>query len=71
MDGEGDRTEIAQHPAYRGSSHRQIGATSHVSAMIWLYLSPIGQDRDLLFTHGDYYLHDNAAVRGGKGEKAR
>ncbi len=63
---ERDRAEIVQHSAYRGSSHRQFGSNSHVSTVIWLYLSPIGQDRDLLFTHGDYYLPTRLRWEGGR-----
>ncbi len=34
-------TELVQHFAYRGSSHRRKGAARHVIDMVWLYRSPI------------------------------
>jgi hypothetical protein len=36
-----ERTEIVQHSAYRGSSHRRNVAACSIFAMIWLYLTGI------------------------------
>ncbi len=42
-------TELAQHSAYRGSSHQRKGAASHKIDMIWLYHSPILVGRRRLY----------------------
>jgi hypothetical protein len=34
-------TELVQHFAYRGNSHRRHGAARHIIDMVWLYSSPI------------------------------
>jgi hypothetical protein len=36
-----DRTALVQHSKYRGSSHRQFGATCSVCAMVWLFRSSV------------------------------
>jgi hypothetical protein len=48
---------VVQRSAYSGSLHRQIGATSNTSDMVWLTLLTIAVVRwrpSLFFIHVDY-----------------
>jgi hypothetical protein len=45
-------TELVQHFAHRGSSHRRKGAVSHIIHMVWLHRSPIPVGRG----RGVFYL---------------
>ncbi len=44
-------TEIVQHFAYRGSSHRRKGSGCHIIDMFWLNLDPLSNGMKGLFTY--------------------
>ncbi len=62
-------TELVQHSAQRGNSHRHNVATGHTVDIVWLYRSPLsgaGEGWGLLlalFAHGDYYLPGEGKVQ--------
>jgi hypothetical protein len=41
-------SELVQHFADRGSSHRCKGADSHINDMVWPHRSPSGEERSIL-----------------------
>jgi hypothetical protein len=56
--------KFSKHFAY--STHRQIGATSHINAMVWLYcIAHLTQWEVGNLTHGDYYL-PTGLLKGGR-----
>ncbi len=61
-------TELVQHSAYRGSSHRRTGAASHIiDTAVWLYRSPFPVRRKGVFYLFIWRLTSLAAPRGGGG----
>jgi hypothetical protein len=65
----GERTELEQRSAGRGSSHRRNIATGPTNDIIWLYRSPIpvGRTRSCL-ARGDFFSTCLCGGWGGGGE---
>jgi hypothetical protein len=55
-------TELVQHSAYRGSSRRRKGSTSHIINMVWTYRSPLPVGRKGVFYEN--YLPSHSLEEG-------
>jgi hypothetical protein len=68
-------TELVQHSAYRGTSHRSNGAASHIIDLLWLNCSPISVGRKGVFysicsyTYTDYLPSRRLEEGGGGGKR--